>query len=166
MSSGDLRPFVIAIEGNIGSGKSTMLKYLEKFNDVQVHPEPLGKWQDVKGENLLAKIYEDPQRWCFQFQSYVQLTRLQIVTAELGPGKRTKVIERSVQNNRFCFLELAKQSGNLSDQEFCVLDEWWKWLDNQMGLELDLIVYLRTSPEVAYERMRKRQAFFLQHTFW
>ena len=150
------QPFVVAIEGNIGSGKSTMIKYLQQFQDVQVHPEPLEKWQNVEGENLLAKLYEDPARWCFQFQSYVQLTRLQIASQELAPGKRTKIVERSVQNNRFCFLELAKCNGNLSDQEFNVLDAWWQWLDTQMGLELDLIVYLRTTPEVAYDRMRKR----------
>jgi deoxynucleoside kinase len=29
-------------------------------------------------------------------------------------------------------------------------------LDEKMGLDLDLIVYLRTSPEVAYERMTGR----------
>jgi len=150
------KPFVIAIEGNIGSGKSTMINYLKQFDDVQCHPEPLGKWTDVSGENLLAKLYEDPQRWSFQFQSYVQLTRLQIVTEKMAAGKRTKVLERSVQNNRFCFLELTKKTGNLTEQEFCVLDAWWNWLDDHMGLDLDLIVYLRTTPEVAYERMRSR----------
>ena len=53
-----------------------------------------------------------------QFQSYVQLTRLQIVTKPLAPGKRTKVIERSVQNNRYCFLELTKQEGALTGLAF------------------------------------------------
>ena len=33
------------------------------------------QWCDVKGHNLLHKLYEDPKRWSFQFQSYVQLTR-------------------------------------------------------------------------------------------
>ena len=63
-----------------------------------------------------------------QFQSYVQLTRLQIVTKPLAPGKRTKVIERSVQNNRYCFLELTKQEGALTglaiNSIFCFL--LWK----------------------------------------
>ena len=36
--------FVVAIEGNIGSGKSTMINYFKQFNDVQVHAEPLEKW--------------------------------------------------------------------------------------------------------------------------
>jgi len=148
--------FTIAIEGNIGSGKSTMINYFKQFEEVQVHAEPLSKWTDVSGENLLAKLYEDPKRWSFQFQSYVQLTRLQIVTKPLGPGKKTKVIERSVQNNRFCFLELNKRKGQLTNPEFSVLDSWWQWLDTHMGLDLDLIVYLRTTPDVAFDRMRSR----------
>jgi len=148
--------FTIAIEGNIGAGKSTLINYFKQFEEVQVHAEPLDKWQNVNGENLLAKLYEDPKRWTFQFQSYVQLTRLQIVTKPLAPGKRTKVIERSVQNNRYCFLELTKQEGALTDAEFSVLDSWWHWLDANLGLDLDMIVYLRTTPEVAYQRMRAR----------
>ena len=38
------RPFVVAVEGNIGSGKSTMINYFKNFNDIQIHPEPIEKW--------------------------------------------------------------------------------------------------------------------------
>lgn len=31
------RPFRVSIEGNIGSGKSTCIKFFEKFNHVQTH---------------------------------------------------------------------------------------------------------------------------------
>ena len=58
--------FTIAIEGNIGAGKSTLINYFKQFEEVQVHAEPLDKWQNVNGENLLAKLYEDPKRWTFQ----------------------------------------------------------------------------------------------------
>ncbi len=54
---------------------------------------------DLKGHNLLGKLYEDPDRWSYQFQSYVQLTRLQILREPAT--KRVKVVERSLQNNRF-----------------------------------------------------------------
>ena len=37
------------------------------------------------------------------------------MTKPLGSGKKTKVIERSVQNNRFCFLELNKRKGQLTN---------------------------------------------------
>ena len=43
------RPFIVSIEGNIGSGKSTMLKYFEKFEDVELVPEPVAEWCNVGG---------------------------------------------------------------------------------------------------------------------
>ena len=109
------RPFVVSIEGNIGSGKSTMLKYFEKFQDVELVPEPVAEWCDVGGHNLLGKLYEDPKRWSFQFQSYVQLTRLQLLKKQTDCS--VKIIERSIQNNRFCFLENARREGSLSGSE-------------------------------------------------
>jgi hypothetical protein len=37
-----------------GSGKSTMLKYFDKYPDVELIPEPVAQWCDVKGHNLLG----------------------------------------------------------------------------------------------------------------
>ena len=59
---GNNKPFVVSIEGNIGAGKSTMLKFFEKYSDVELIPEPVAQWCDVKGHNLLGKLYEDPKR--------------------------------------------------------------------------------------------------------
>ena len=41
-------------------------------------------------------------------------------------------------------------------EELEVLFSWYDWLNSHIGLPLDLIVYLRTSPEVAYERLKAR----------
>ena len=40
--------------------------------------------------------------------------------------------------------------------ELEVLFSWYDWLNSNIGLPLDLIVYLRTSPQVAYDRLRQR----------
>ncbi|RXG61031.1 Deoxynucleoside kinase [Armadillidium vulgare] len=72
------RPFTVAVEGNIGSGKSTFLNYFSKLPNVLTFEEPIDKWTNVSGNNLLQMLYEDPSRWSFLFQSYVQLTRLNI----------------------------------------------------------------------------------------
>ena len=67
-----------------------------------------------------------------------------------------KIIERSIQSNRFCFLEHYRKEGSLSGAELEVLFSWYDWLDDKIGMPLDLIVYLRTSPQVAYDRLRER----------
>ena len=93
-------------------------------------------------------------RWSFQFQSYVQLTRLDLLKKPTDCS--VKIIERSIQNNRYCFLENARKEGSLCGAELEVLTSWYEWLNNNVGIPLDLIVYLRTSPQVAYERLRAR----------
>ena len=50
---------LFTIEGNIASGKSTLLKNLSEFDDVVVLPEPLEKWQNWKGKNMLDLLYKD-----------------------------------------------------------------------------------------------------------
>ena len=47
LQSGE-RPVVISIEGNIGSGKTTVINYLKQFDNVQAHAEPVEKWQVLK----------------------------------------------------------------------------------------------------------------------
>ena len=101
MSSKSNKPVVISVEGNIGSGKTTVLNYLKQFDNVQVHPEPVEKWQDVQGVNLLTKLYQDPKRWAFQFHSYVMVTGLEILNSKMPAGKHTRVLERSVHSNRY-----------------------------------------------------------------
>lgn len=46
----------VAVEGNIGSGKTTFLDYCAGRKNLTVHPEPIEKWRNVRGENLLVSI--------------------------------------------------------------------------------------------------------------
>ena len=52
----------------VGLGSS----WLSFPSQVDVLTEPVSKWQDVKGHNLLQLMYDDPSRWSLTFQSYVQ----------------------------------------------------------------------------------------------
>lgn len=42
------------MEGNIGSGKSTFLDYCASLPNYAVYPEPVEKWENVNGVNLLV----------------------------------------------------------------------------------------------------------------
>ena len=52
--AGKTKPFTVVIEGNIGSGKTTVLNYFNKFHEVEVLQEPVDKWRNVQGHNLLV----------------------------------------------------------------------------------------------------------------
>ncbi|XP_015118037.1 deoxynucleoside kinase isoform X2 [Diachasma alloeum] len=147
------RPFTVCIEGNIGSGKTTFLNNFKQFNNTMVLQEPVELWRNVKGMNLLDLMYKDPTKYACLFQSYVQLTMLQLHT--MKSPLPYKVMERSVYSAR-CFIESMKRMNVLEDVEVTVLEEWHKWSITHAVIETDLIVYLRTTPDIVYKRMRAR----------
>ncbi|XP_034830346.1 deoxynucleoside kinase-like [Maniola hyperantus] len=151
------RPFRVSIEGNIGSGKSTCIKYFDKYPNVEKHAEPIAEWRNVSGHNLLGLLYSDMNEWSFAFQHYVHLSRLKIQTSPpCSPNITVKMFERSVQNSRHCFVENAKKQDFLKDPEYQVLLQWFDYTEKYLDISLDLIVYLRTTPKTVWERMMKR----------
>lgn len=148
------RPFTVTIEGNIGSGKTTFLNYFNKYDNVCVLSEPVELWRNCRSHNLLQSMYEDPSRWSFTFQSYVQLTMLKNHTKETPHP--IKLMERSIYSAKYCFVEKMFRDGLLPDASYSVLSEWFKWIMEKSFINVDLIVYLQTSPEVVYQRMLDR----------
>jgi len=160
------KPYTVIVEGNVGSGKTTFLnRFLSSTNEkgtklseqVDVIPEPVSKWQNVHGNNLLQLMYEDPKRWSLMFQSYVHLTMVQ-QHANILSTKPIRMMERSLFSARYCFNENLYRNGYLTDAEYAALSEWFNFLIDcpKLDFKVDQIVYLRTSPEIAYERIKKR----------
>ena len=69
-----------------------------------------------QGHNLLQKLYEDPKRWAFLFQTYIQLTMLQEHNKPCSAP--VKIMERSLLR-RDAFLKL-----------FQGVDHFWPKLHN------------------------------------
>lgn len=133
------------------------MDHFRKLGNVSVFAEPVDKWRDLNGHNLLQLMYENPDRHSLTFQSYVQLTMAQIHAEKTPPGK-VKMMERSLWSARYVFSENLKRSGKMASSEFEVLDSWFDFLrtSDQVDLGADLVIYLRTSPEVSYERLKAR----------
>lgn len=75
--AGGRQPFTVFIEGNIGSGKTTFLHHFQKYEDsVCLLTEPVERWRDLNGHNLLNAFYKEPFRWAMPFQTYVTLVSL------------------------------------------------------------------------------------------
>lgn len=151
------RPFRVSVEGNIGAGKSTLIKYFSHLPGIETYPEPINWWRNLDGHNLLELSYLDRDKWLNTFQMYVQLTRLKVQTTTPQSTTTVQMYERSLQNNRYCFVEQAFKSGVLHGADYTIIDEWYKWAKNNCDIDLDLIVYLRSTPDVVYERMKARK---------
>lgn len=151
------RPFTVFVEGIVGTGKSTLLKPFKKYPMMDVLPEPVSKWQNLNGSDLLQLIYDDPKRWGLAQESYVQLTMLE---EHLRSGSIFKAMERSVHSARHCFAEYFYRSGNMQYVEYSVIDAWYNFLNNNeltgFNLDADIIFYLQTDPSIAYQRVKSR----------
>ncbi|KAF5273378.1 hypothetical protein FQR65_LT04670 [Abscondita terminalis] len=150
----ETKAYTVIVEGNIGSGKTTFLDYFRKYQNVFVMPEPIDMWCNCGGHNLLELMYKDTKRWGFTFQSYVQLTMLKQHTFKTQCP--IKLMERSIYSTRYCFVEKMYRDGLLPAPSASVINEWFKWSTSNINTEVDLIIYLRTSPIVVYERMQAR----------
>lgn len=154
MASQSFKPLSIIVEGNIASGKTTFLDYFRKDDEVAIIKEPVDLWRNCRGHNLLDLMYKDPKKWAFPFQMYAALTMLQRHTMETY--KPINLMERSIYSARYCFVEKLVKDGILLPEHYAIIDEHFKWATQSVNMSVDLIVYLRSSPEVAYRRMMLR----------
>jgi len=101
----------ITVEGNIASGKSTILRFLGQLPPFKIVQEPLSKWQKLDSPsperelerrttaNLLETFYKDPARWAFAFQIFVLQSRLsQAIDEEVDdPEGQAQVAPKSAR---------------------------------------------------------------------
>ena len=147
------------LEGNIGAGKSTFLKIMRGYLNVQIVPEPHEKWQKIgdSDENLLEKFYNDTPRWAYTFQSYAFVTRVreQEEYAKKN-GYPVQVLERSVYSDRYCFAKNCFELGTMTALEWKLYQEWFSWLVDNYTVKPSGFIYLGTDPEICYKRLLKR----------
>ncbi|XP_029782362.1 thymidine kinase 2, mitochondrial isoform X1 [Suricata suricatta] len=145
---------VICVEGNIASGKTTCLEFFSNTAGIEVLQEPVPKWRNVRGHNPLGLLYRDASRWGFTLQTYVQLTMLDHHTRpQTSP---VRLMERSIHSARYVFVENLYRSGKMPEVDYVILSEWFDWIVRNIDVSIDLIVYLRTTPETCYQRLQMR----------
>lgn len=73
-------------------------------------------------------------------------------------NRPVKLMERSLFSAKYCFAENLRRNGLMAESEYQVLSSWFDHLVNcpELDLGVDLIVYLRTKPEIARERLLGR----------
>lgn len=147
----------VFIEGNIGAGKSTFLEYLRQhFNEFEAEfiPEPIEKWQNFNGYNLLSAMYEYPDVYGTPFQMYALLTTFEILTKTADVN--LAFIERSVLSMKHCFIPTLCTFGLMHDATCRVFDAWFDFIIENQNFEPDIIIYIKTSPWIVFGRIKKR----------
>ena len=118
-------PIILSIDGNIGSGKSTLYKDLQEYYknhpDICFVPEPVDDWTNiVDGENtpILTNLYKDTKRYAFRFQMMAYISRLHLLRQKVKENKYKIIIsERSVQTDRNVFARMLYDDGMIEHDE-------------------------------------------------
>jgi deoxyadenosine/deoxycytidine kinase len=148
------------LEGNIGAGKSTLLQLIkEHLPHISVALEPVDDWQkQIYGQSLLTNFYQNSKRWAYTFETFTMMNRAKEHIA-IQENHSVQLIERSVYSGYYCFARNSYEQGFLSPLEWKLYLEWYEWLVAEKCHVPQGFLYLRVDPQVAYERIRKRNRY-------
>ena len=147
---------IYALEGNIGAGKTTMMKIIgQYFTSVEFVEEPVSQWQNLGGMNLLDAFYSDPESWGFSFEFYSMLSKIKALLNAANSDKPVIVIERSILSNRV-FMDLSHELGKLEEIEYSMLMNTYHFYLQHVYPQLSGIIYLDTPVDECIKRITKR----------
>lgn len=141
-----MAPVIVTIDGNIGTGKSTVMRVLcETYPNLFIsHQEPVSGW-----EPFLQSLYEE-DRGHFAFQAKVWRD---CCTKDLVRGEGLHIVERSPAMRRHVFLAPLVDHHDIRNHELALLNEMYS---DVMSFRTDVRVYLRSNPAACLERVKKR----------
>ncbi|XP_078400782.1 thymidine kinase 2, mitochondrial isoform X3 [Cetorhinus maximus] len=67
-----------------------------------------------------------------------------------------RMIERSIYSAKYVFVENHYRGSTMPEVDYAVLTEWFNWIVTNTDIPIDLIVYLQTTPETCYQRLKTR----------
>lgn len=158
---------IVSIEGNIGSGKSTLMKYLKDYfkNNpyVMFLKEPVDEWEKIKdnnGKTILEKFYGDPEKYSFSFQIMAYISRLNVLREALkniDPLSNKKYIiitERSLYTDKLVFAKMLYETGKIEDVNYQIYSTWFKTFSEEFPVHR--VIYVKTLPEICHQRIANR----------
>lgn len=162
-------PIILSFDGNIGSGKSSVVRYFKRyFNEYCIQKnknlkicfleEPVSEWEKIidknDGKNAIEKFYEDNSAYSFSFQMMAYISRLALFRKAISENYDIIITERSMFTDKNVFAKMLYDSGNMRCIDYQIYN---KWFDEFVDIIKNMkIVYIRTSPEICNKRIIKR----------
>lgn len=138
----------IAVAGNMGSGKSSLIDFLCKHFQVR----PFFERNDINP--FFNDFYKDMKRWAFHSQMYF-LTQKFNIHVELDKCKETVVQDRTIYEDAEIFAKNLAMQGFMSKPEF---RNYWDLYETiqQVIAPPDLLIYVECPTKVLLKRIAKR----------
>lgn len=152
----------VVVDANIGAGKTTLLNWLrEKLITTETiaynfFEENVESWMN---EGWLQKYYSNIPRYASSFQTRVLLSHIQQrkLIDEINRNQNQEIIvnicERSAITTVNIFSKMLVDDGMLDQMEMDMHNQILEIFNYQKP---DLLIYLETDPELAFERLKKR----------
>jgi deoxyadenosine/deoxycytidine kinase len=138
----------VAVAGNIGVGKSTLVSLLCDHLNWEPFFEP-------EAENpYLPDFYQKMKRWAFHSQVYFLTHRLKI-HQQIISRPNSVIQDRCVYEDAEIFARNLHAQGHIRNRDFDTYWELYQILSNFLPPP-DLVVYLRASVPVLQERIKNR----------
>jgi deoxyadenosine/deoxycytidine kinase len=172
---------IFSIEGNIGSGKSTLFEKLQKMyvdtDNVIFLEEPVGLWEKIKneeGETMLQLFYKNKDQkpgtgtgtknrknYAFQFQIMALSSRLAILKKAVETNKDKDkdkniiiITERCLHTDRHVFAKMLADKLEMESVEYQIyLNLFNTFIDDY---PVNNIIYIKTAPTICHQRIHKR----------
>ncbi len=138
----------VAVSGNIGVGKTSLVRYLqERYGIVPVY-EPFGD------NPYLDDFYQDMERWAFHSQVFF-LARKFRLHQDLEAAAGTFVMDRTIYEDAEIFATLLAQSRRMSKRDFGTYLELYEAMKQSLKPP-DLLIHLRCSVRAIKSRIKQR----------
>jgi len=153
--------YIFSIEGNIGSGKSTLVRVLSKnlhhisHTSVIYVQEPVSEWNNIKdhyGKTILEKFYADQHKYAFSFQMMAYISRLALLKRVIKENPNAILItERSVFTDKEVFAKMLYDEGKIEEVNYQIYLQWF----NEFIEDIPItgLIYINTTPEKSKERV-------------
>jgi len=138
----------IAVAGNIGVGKSTLVTMLSKHLGWKPFFEPVGE------NPYLADFYKDMKAWAFQSQIFFLTRRLRI-HRQLIDYPNSALQDRSVYEDAEVFARNLYNQNLIAARDYDSYHELYQVLTEFLPPP-DLVIYLRASVNTLITRIQQR----------
>ena len=138
----------IAIAGNIGSGKSSLVEFLTRSYGIEPFYEP-------NDENpYLPDFYKDMKRWAFHSQLYFLSNKFRI-HQQLDRTPGVSVLDRTIFEDAEIFATALHQMRKFNGRDWDTYRSFYEIILNAIKPP-DLMIYLRCGMRTLRKRIRLR----------
>ena len=149
-------PRIIAVAGNMGAGKSTLVRWLEQQFDMVPFFEP-------NEENpYLVDFYGDMPRWALHSQLFFLIRRFEIhksMAARHTTEVRHIVQDRTIYEDAEVFAAHLHRAGHIDERDWAMYQDLYRTLTREIRPP-DLMIYLRCPLKTLVKRIAQRGRAF------